>query len=75
MRVDGDRWAAAFLASEPDYTGPGWIGAYKKVYGDCRQDVTPGQITEAAHIAFAREGMWDNPKLAAGCDAVLGPMR
>lgn len=74
MHAGGDRWAAAFLASEPDYTMPGWIVAYKKVFADCRPDLTLGQATEAAHLAFAREGMWNNPKIAAGLDAVFGPM-
>jgi hypothetical protein len=37
--------------------------------------MTPGEVTEAAHLAFTREGMWNNPKVAAGCDAVFGPMR
>jgi hypothetical protein len=35
MRVNGDRWAAAFWASGP-FTGPGWIDAYKKVFADCK---------------------------------------
>jgi len=75
MQIDRDRWAAAFLASEPDYTAAGWIDAYKRVYMDCNPELTPGQVTEAAHLAFAREGMWNNPKVAAGMDVVFGPMR
>jgi len=60
MQIDGGRWAAAFLASEPDYTMAGWIDAYKKVFADCKPDITPGEVTEAAHLAFAREGMWNS---------------
>jgi hypothetical protein len=48
--------------------------AYKKVFANCKPDLTPGEVTEAAHLAFAREGSWNNPKTAAGCDAVFGPM-
>ena len=66
MQINGDAWAAVFLASEPDYTVAGWIDAYKKTFSGCKPDLTPGQITEAAHLAFAREGMWNNPKIAAG---------
>jgi hypothetical protein len=73
MIPNGDQWAAALLASEPDYTTAGWIDAYKKVFAACRPDLTPGELTEAAYLAFAREGMWNNPKVAAGLDAVLGP--
>jgi hypothetical protein len=71
---NGDTWAAAFLASEPDYTAAGWIDAYKKVFADCKPDLTPGEVTEAAYLAFAREGSWNNPKVAASCDAVFGPV-
>jgi hypothetical protein len=67
---NGDQWSAAFLASEPDYTLAGWIEAYKKVFADCKPDLTPGQVTEAAYLAFAREGTWN--KVAAGMDAVFG---
>ena len=71
MIIDGDRDAAPFLASEPDYTSAGWIDAYKKVFADCKPGLTLGEVTEAAHLA-AREGLWSNPKVAAGCDAVFG---
>lgn len=27
--VDGDQWAAAFLASEPEYDKPAWIDAMR----------------------------------------------
>jgi hypothetical protein len=74
VQINGDAWAAVFLASEPDYTVAGWIDAYKKTFSGCKPDLTPGQITEAAHLAFAREGMWNNPKIAAGMDAMFGPM-
>ena len=74
FRHNAEPAAAAFLASEPDYTLAGWIDAYKKVFSGCRPDLAPGQVTEAAHLAFAREGMWNNPKVAAGLDAVFGPM-
>jgi len=70
---NGDAWAAAFLARKPDYTLAGWIDTYKKVFSGCRPDLTPGQLTEAAHLAFAREGTWNNPKVAAGIEAVFGP--
>lgn len=54
---------------------PGWIDAYMKVLADCKPGLTPSEVTEAAHLAFAREGTWNNPKVAAGLDAVFGPLR
>jgi hypothetical protein len=72
--INGDQWGAAFLAGEPDCSMPSWIDAYKKVFANCKPDLTPGEVTEAAHLAFAREGTWNNPKVAAGCDAVFGPL-
>ena len=69
-----ERWSAAFLAREPDYTFAGWIEAYKKVYDDCKPDLTPSEVTEAAYLAFAREGTWNNLKVCAALDAVFGPM-
>jgi hypothetical protein len=36
------------------------------VYKGCRPDLTPGQVTEAAHLAFAREGMWEQPENRRG---------
>jgi hypothetical protein len=38
MQVNGDAWAAAFLASEPDYSAAGWIDAYR------RSSLTASQI-------------------------------
>jgi hypothetical protein len=39
--INGDQWAAAFLAREPDYTLAGWIDAYKKVFSGCMPDPAP----------------------------------
>jgi len=69
---NGDLWAAKFLASEPDYTFDGWIEAYKRVYAECKPALAPSEVTEAAYVAFTREGTWNNPKIAAGCDAIFG---
>ena len=46
VRADGDRWAAAFLASEPDYTMAAWIDAYEKVFADCKPGMTLGEVTD-----------------------------
>jgi len=39
MHINVDAWAAAFLASEPDYTLVGWIEAYTR-----RSSVAAGRI-------------------------------
>ena len=62
MHINGDAWAAAFLASEPEYGEPAWLDAYAMAFGRCRPDLTPAQAVEAA-------------KVAAGLDAVFGPAR
>jgi len=71
---DAERWSAACLAGDPDYTFAGWIAAYKKVYADCKPDLTASEVAEVVYLAFAREGTWNNRKIAAALDALLGPM-
>lgn len=73
MIPNGDQWAAAFLASEPDYDRPAWIDAYAMAIGRCKPGLTPSEATALAVEAYAREGSWNNPKVAAGCDSVFGP--
>jgi hypothetical protein len=72
---NGEQWSAAFLRSEPDYDEPGWIDAYAMAFGRCKPELTPQQATNAARDAYTREGSWNNPKVAAGCDALFGPLR
>lgn len=67
---NGDVWAAAFLASEPDYTLTGWIEAYKRAFSSC-SPARAGHRSCASRIRC--ECMWNNPKVAAGLDAVFGP--
>lgn len=33
--INGDQWAAAFLAPEPDYGEFDWLDAYAMVFGHC----------------------------------------
>ena len=72
---NGDQWAAAFLASGPDYNEPAWIDAYAQAIGRCKPELGITEATELAREAFVREGDWSNPKVAAGCDAVFGPVQ
>jgi hypothetical protein len=72
---NGDAWAAAFLASEPQYTQASWTDAYAKCIGICRPEIGVVAATDLAREAFALEGSWNNPKVAAGCDAVFGTLK
>lgn len=71
---NGDTWAAAFLRSEPQYTEVSWIDAYAICVRACKPDLTPNAAVQRAREAFAREGLWNNPKVAAGMDAMFGPL-
>ena len=74
MIPNGDLWAARFLVSEPQYTEASWIGTCAQVFAECKPNSTPGQVTEAAHLASFREGLWNNPKVASGLGALFGPL-
>jgi hypothetical protein len=74
MIPNGDLMAIEFLRKEPKYTEASWIDTYAKAWSACRPDLTVDQVMQVAREAFAREGEWGNPKIAAGCDALLGPM-
>ena len=74
MIPNGDQGAAAFLASEPDYDEPAWIDAYAQAIGRCKPELGITDAFNLAREAFVREGDWNNPKVAAGCDAVFGVM-
>jgi hypothetical protein len=74
MIFNGEQWSAAFLRNEPDYDEPAWIDAYAMAFGRCKPELTAQEATNAARDAYAREGSWNNPKVAAGCDAVFGPI-
>ena len=74
MIPNGDQWAAAFLASEPDYNEAAWIDAYAQAIGRCKPELGIAEATKLTNEAFGREGDWNNPKVAAGCDAVFGPL-
>ena len=71
---NGDQWAAAFLASEPEYDEAAWIDAYAQAIGRCKPELGITDAFNLARKAFAREGDWNNPKIAAGCDVVFGPV-
>lgn len=71
--INGDQWAAAFLASEPDYDEPAWIDAYAMALGRCNADLAPEAASRAARDAYGRNA-WLNPKVAAGMDAVFGTL-
>ncbi|MBE7416706.1 MAG: hypothetical protein HS128_02975 [Ideonella sp.] len=71
---DADRASAEFLAREPEYDVPAWVDAYAMAIGRCKPELSPEAATQLAREAYAREGSWNNPKLAAGCDALFGPI-
>jgi hypothetical protein len=73
MIFNGEQWSAEFLRNEPDYTEADWLAAYATVWSRCHAELGAEELTRAACAAFAREGSWNNPKVAAGCDAVFGP--
>ena len=72
MIPNGDQWAAAFLASEPDYDRPAWLDAYAMAIGRLKPELTPTQAAQLAIAAFESQGHM-NPKVSAGLDATLGP--
>jgi hypothetical protein len=75
MIPNGDAWAVQFLKKEPvDYTERGWLEAYAAVLSCCKPDLSAQEIDRLTREAFQREGHWNNPKIAAGCDAVFGPI-
>jgi hypothetical protein len=71
MGPNGDLWAAAFLASEPDHDEPAWLDAYVKAIGRCKSDLSPDDALTLARAAFKTQGHM-NPKVGAGSDAMLG---
>jgi hypothetical protein len=73
MIPNGEQWAAQLLRHEPRYTEASWIDAYANCIGRCRPELT-AEAVDAARAAFTREGDWNNPKIAAGCDALFGPL-
>jgi hypothetical protein len=75
MVFNGEQWSIEFLRNEPDYDEPAWIDAYAMAFGQCKPELTPQEATVAARAAYVREGSWNNPKVAAGCDAAFGPLR
>jgi hypothetical protein len=72
--TDGELWSAAFLRSEPEYDEPAWVDAYAMTIGRCMPELALEAAVAKAHLAFAREGDWNNPKVAAGMDALFGPL-
>ena len=54
VQIKGDPWAAAFLASEPDYDEPAWLDACTMALGR-KPDMTPAEASQAARHAYARE--------------------
>jgi predicted transcriptional regulator YdeE len=74
MIPNGDMWAAEFLRNEPNYNEAEWLAAYATVLSRCKPELSTEDVTREAYAAFAREGDWNNPKVAAGCDAVFGPL-
>jgi len=45
---------------------------YAQAIGRCKPELGIAEATKLARDAFAREGDWNNPKIAAGCDAAFG---
>jgi hypothetical protein len=74
MHIDGEQLSVAFLRNEPRYGKAAWIDAYAMALGRCVTALTPAQCSAAAFEAYEREGSWNNPKVAAGCDALFGPL-
>ena len=62
-----------FLAGEPDYDRPEWIDAYAMMIGTLKPELPPDAAARAAVEAYAQQG-WSNPKVAAGLDALFGPV-
>jgi hypothetical protein len=74
MIYNGEQWSAQFLRNEPHYDEPAWIDAYANAIGRCKPELTPESAVMKAYLAFAREGDWNNPKIAAWGDAMFGPL-
>lgn len=72
MQVNGDQWAAAFLANEPDYDEPAWLDAYIMAIARCKPELLPDEAARLAIEAFKTQGHM-NPKVSAGLDVILGP--
>lgn len=72
MIPNGEQWATAFLASEPDYDEPAWLDAYVTAIGRCKPELTPDEAVTLARAAFKTQGHM-SPKISAGLDATLGP--
>ena len=70
---NGDKWAAQFLAREPDYSEFDWLDTYAMVLSQFKPELTPRQGRQAALDAYVR-GSWMNPKVTAALDALLGRM-
>jgi len=71
--MNGDAWAAAFRAPEPDYSEFDRLDTCAVVFGQCKPELTPQQVAQAVRDAHARTS-WCNAKIAAGMGAVFGPM-
>jgi hypothetical protein len=74
MIFNADQWSVEFLRNEPEYDEAGWLASYATTWSRCFPEPSTEDVTRAVVAAFAREGCWNNPKLAAGCDAVFGPL-
>lgn len=72
MIPNGDAWGWPSWPASPTNDEPAWIDAYASTIGNCK--LTPEQAMQAARDAYLRES-WNNPKVAAGKDAVFGPMQ
>jgi len=71
--LNGDQLGGILSAGERRYDEPAWIDAYALAIGQWKPALAPDEAVALAHTAYVHQG-WANPKIAAGLDALLGPM-
>lgn len=68
------KWGSAVVNGDAEFDRAVWIRTYVKALRQLKPEL---RIDEAAQLgleAFAREGRWQNPKVAAWGDALFGPL-
>ena len=51
-----------------------WVRTYVKVLRRLKPELRIDEAARLGRAAFAREGRWQNPKIAAWGDALFGPL-